>query len=336
VAHLSFVTLCLIWGTSFIMIERARHAFGPVDVAFGRLLGGTVVTALVWFLAGRSFRFAPRDWWRIAFAAFVGSVAPYLILAYCIAPGRFGHSYFGMLMALVPIATIVVSVPMLGVWPTTRQLVGVLGGLLCVFLMAQVGSDRGMSAGFVALALAVPICYAVGNTFIKWQLSHLPSSALTALLLGSAAVVLLPFEFTPSLLAKLKMSRPVAPRDVAMSLAALAFLGAICTGMAIWIFNRLIVERGPLFASMVTYVFPIVALGVGYLDGETITSRQLAAMAGVLAMVAVVQLGGAKDGRFDDSTVVLPGEAGSCMVETAEICPATVESALLESGGEPK
>ena len=318
------------------MIERARHAFGPVDVALGRLAGGAAVTALVWYLAGRSFRFAPRDWWRIAFAAQVGSVAPYLILAYCIAPGRFGHSYFSMPMALVPIATIVVSVPMLGVWPTARQLIGVLGGLVCIFLMAQVGNERGMSGWLVALALAVPTCYAVGNTFIKWQLSHLPSSALTALLLGSAAAMLLPFEFSPSLLAKLEMSRPAAPRDVAMSFAALAFLGAVCTGAAIWIFNRLIVERGPLFASMVTYVFPIVALGVGYLDGEPITSRQLAAMAGVLAMVGVVQLGGAKDGRLADSTAALPGEAGPFVLETSEICPAATDNALLESGGEPK
>jgi drug/metabolite transporter (DMT)-like permease len=336
VAHVFFALVCLIWGTSFILIERARHAFGVIDVALGRLAGGAAVMGVVWLVTRRSARLGPGDGWRIAFAAFVGSVLPYSILAYCIAPGRFGHSYFGMLMALVPLATILVSMPMLGVRPTMRQLVGVLGGLLCTLLLVQVGDERGMSLGFVALALAVPVCYATGNTFIKWQLSHVPAAALTTLLLGTAAVLLLPLEFAPGLLEQIELSRPGTPRDWTTSIAALAFLGAVCTGLAIWMFNRMIVERGPLFAGMVTYVFPLVALGIGYVDGEVISTRQLAAMAGVLAMVAVVQLGRPANAGKSQTAAVSPVEMEANVFETAEICPAPAESALLESGGEPK
>jgi drug/metabolite transporter (DMT)-like permease len=322
----------LIWGTSFILIERARHAFGVVDVALGRLAGGALVMGVVWLLSQRSARLANGDRWRIALAAFVGSVMPYSILAYCIAPGRFGHSYFGMLMALVPLATIIVSVPMLGVWPTARQLAGVLGGLLCTLLLAQVGDERGMSLGFVLLALTVPLCYAMGNTFIKWQLSHVPAAALTALLLGTAAVILLPLEFLPGLVARLELSRPSARHDLPAAIGALAFLGVVCTGLAIWMFNRMIVERGPLFAGMVTYVFPLVALGIGYLDGEQISTRQLVAMAGVLATVAIVQLGRPAAASTPASTSKVVPNA----FETAEICPATAENGLIESRGEPK
>ncbi|MFO0790481.1 MAG: hypothetical protein U0805_13585 [Pirellulales bacterium] len=56
--------------------------------------------------------------------------------------------------------------------------------------------------------------------------------------------------------------------------------------VAVLLFNWLVVKEGPLFAGMVTYVVPTVALVWGA-DGETITSRQLVAMAGVLAMVGV-------------------------------------------------
>ena len=117
---------------------------------------------------------------------------------------------------------------------------------------------------------------------------------------------------------------------------ALAFLGVVCTGLAIWLFNWLIVERGPLFAGMFTYVFPLVALVIGYLDGEPITGRQLAAMAGVLAMVAVVQLERAGGRGAPLEAEDLPAEAGLCGPEAAEICPAAADAALLESAGEPK
>jgi hypothetical protein len=58
------------------------------------------------------------------------------------------------------------------------------------------------------------------------------------------------------------------------------------------LFIDLVVKEGPLFAGMVTYVVPVLALAWGAIDGETITGQQLAAIGGVLAMVALVQFGG--------------------------------------------
>jgi drug/metabolite transporter (DMT)-like permease len=58
------------------------------------------------------------------------------------------------------------------------------------------------------------------------------------------------------------------------------------------LFIHLVVKEGPLFAGMVTYVVPVFALMWGAFDGETITLRQLAAIGGVLGMVALVQFGG--------------------------------------------
>jgi drug/metabolite transporter (DMT)-like permease len=52
---------------------------------------------------------------------------------------------------------------------------------------------------------------------------------------------------------------------------------------------RLVQDRGPLFAGMVTYVVPVIALFWGWQTGESITLVQVLAMMGVLAMVALVQ-----------------------------------------------
>src|SRR4051812_50209224 len=48
VAHLAFLFVCVTWGASFILMERATHVFGPVGVAIGRLAGGAAVVGVVW------------------------------------------------------------------------------------------------------------------------------------------------------------------------------------------------------------------------------------------------------------------------------------------------
>ena len=61
----------------------------------------------------------------------------------------FGHGFFGTMVAAIPLLTILVSVPMLGVRPTGRELFGVLGGLACIFLLVEEGVHRGMSPGLL-------------------------------------------------------------------------------------------------------------------------------------------------------------------------------------------
>jgi drug/metabolite transporter (DMT)-like permease len=295
VSHLAFLFICVTWGASFILMERATHAFGPVGVGIGRLVGGAAVLAIVWWVQRARHRVAARDVARIAGVALVGTALPFVVQPYCLSRG-FGHSFFGMMVGVTPLATILVSVPMLGVWPTTRQLLGVLGGLGCMILLLQDGADRGMSPGLLALALTVPLSYALGNTYLKWRLSHVHAVPLTALILGTAAAWLAPLELAPGLLSSLGLGGPTQPHDWPMAIGALAVLGIVGTGFAVLLFIHLVVKEGPLFAGMVTYVVPTLALMWGAIDGEAITTRQLAAIGGVLAMVALVQFGRSADG----------------------------------------
>jgi drug/metabolite transporter (DMT)-like permease len=327
VSHLSFIFLCLVWGSSFILMERAGHAFGAIDVALGRAAGGAVALGLIWSISRRPFSLSRADLANISIASLVGLVMPLVVLAYCVARGH-GHSYFGMLVALVPLATIFASVPMLGHWPTKRQWIGVLGGLVCIALLVEVGSQRGMSFGLVALALAAPVGYAIGNTLIRWKLSHIRSVPLTLMLLIAGTALLLPLEFLPSLVSEMHLSRPAAARDWPLAVESLAFLGVVSTGIAIWLFNQLIIDQGPLVASMVTYVFPLVAIGWGIYDGDQPSGLQIAAMVGALTMVALVQFGAAKPTSSADAAS--PGGG------VPEFCPAQVAEALLESPGEPE
>lgn len=286
--YLSFLYICLVWGASFILMDRAAHVFGPVSIAMCRMLGGAAVLALFWLLNGKRVRIRKIEWFHIFMVALLANALPFVIQPYTMIQAD-EHAYFGMMVALVPLATILVSIPMLGVWPTRRQLVGVLGGMACMTLAVQDGSARGISAWLLILALSVPLVYALGNTYVKWKLSHLPALPVTTLFLAVGGLLLLPLQLSPSALEAMQLGGPAEPRDWSLAIVSMVVLSVFSTGIGILLFVQLIKQQGPLFAGMVTYVIPVMALFWGQFDKERLTATQLLAIGGVLAMVALVQ-----------------------------------------------
>jgi drug/metabolite transporter (DMT)-like permease len=293
VAHVYFSLICLIWGASFILMERISHALGPIEIALCRAFIGAALLGIAWWWSGVRCRITLGELARIAFAGIVGTGVPFIVQPYCVSQG-FGHSYFGILVAFLPLMTLIVSVPMLGIWPTARQLVGVVGGLVCMWAIMADGTLRGISPRFVAIFMLVPICSAIGNTFINKRLSHIPALPMTTLILLAVGFSLLPFELVAPLRSALAFHMPAAPHDWPQALAALAVFILFGTCIAILLNFKLVQEQGPLFAGMITYVLPIMSLLWGQYDHELITLREVAAMAGVLATVALVQFGAAR------------------------------------------
>jgi drug/metabolite transporter (DMT)-like permease len=288
VSHLAFLLCCFVWGGSFILMDRASHALGPVTIGMGRMAGGALAIGLYCLWKRQWTRLTLADLGHLTVVSILANVYPYVIQPYVMRQAG-EHGFFGMMMAFVPLATIAVSIPTLGVWPTARQLTGVLGGLACMALIVYDGSHRGMPLRLLVLAISTPISYALGNTYLKWKVEHLPAAPLAATFLAIGALLLVPLQLATGLLARLRLSAPPQPYDWPLSLAALVLLGVMGTGICVLIFVHLVKSRGPLYAGMVTYIIPLVALLWGQFDGERLTPVQAAAMAGVLAMVALVQ-----------------------------------------------
>ncbi len=286
--YLYFLFNCLIWGSSFILMDRAAHALGPLAIGTIRLLGGSLTLALYWAWARPQVRIARSDWKNIVLVAAMSNAWPFTVLPFVMAQAN-EHGYFGMMVSLVPLVTIVASVPMLGIWPTSRQVVGVVGGLICMAGVVFDGSQRGIAPGVLTLAVTVPITYALGNTFIKWKLSHMDPLPMTVLFLGLAGLLLLPLQLFPGFLASAGLAGPADPYDWPLAIVSMIFLAALSTGLATLMFLQMVKHQGPLFAGMVTYVIPLVALAWGQFDSERLTTLQVTAIMGVLAMVALVQ-----------------------------------------------
>ncbi len=289
-AYLAFVFVCCVWGSTFILMERVSHALGPVEIGVVRLLTAAAALGVIWWFKRDVYRLDRRYIAPILFSALVANVAPYVTQPYVLAQG-FGHSFFGVAVAAIPLLTILMSIPMLGLWPTGRQLVGVFGGLVCLWFVIEDGFDRGMSPGLLALAAVVPITAAFNNTYVKLKLTGAQALPVTAVMLGAAGVMLLPLQFCRPAIAALDLAGPAHPVFTPMTWVYLLVLGVVATGLSTVAFFYMVFKRGPLFAGMTTYVVPMLALAWGQFDHETISARQLVAMAGVLVMVGIVQSG---------------------------------------------
>jgi drug/metabolite transporter (DMT)-like permease len=286
--YLTFLFNCLIWGSSFILMDRAAQALGPLAIGTIRLLGGSLTLALWWAWTRPPVNIDRSDWKHIAIVAAMSNAWPFTVLPFVMAQAD-EHGYFGMMVSLVPLVTILASIPMLGIWPSLRQVVGVIGGLVCLGGVVLDGSQRGIAPGILALAVTVPTAYAVGNTYIKARLNHLEPLPLTVLLLGIAGLLLLPLQMFPDLIAEAGLVGPDESRGWALAIVSMILLAVLSTGLATLMFLRMVKYQGPLFAGMVTYVIPLVALAWGQYDSERLTTLQVTAIMGVLAMVALVQ-----------------------------------------------
>jgi drug/metabolite transporter (DMT)-like permease len=325
-----------VWGSTFILLERVTHVFGPVEIGIWRMLSGAAVVGLFWWQQRGTFRLAPRDWAYMLIAALAFTAPPQVVQAYVLAQG-FGHGFFGTMVAAIPLLTILVSIPMLGIKPSPRELVGVFGGLACMWLLVEDGVHRGMSWQLLALTFIIPLSSALSNTFIKWKLRHVPAAPLTAILLVAASFALLPLQLSTPALEAMHITGPANAEVTPTAVIYLLLLGIVGSGLSTMVFIWMILKKGPLFAGMTTYVVPVLALLWGTVDHETISPQQMLAIAGVLTMVALVQSGARQqteqqpaplqhDALPDMVTKALPPapvvqELHITAVATAEYCP---------------
>ncbi|MFI4860534.1 MAG: DMT family transporter [Phycisphaerales bacterium JB063] len=286
--YVLFVLMCMIWGTSFLLMRWASGAFNAPAISTGRMLGGSAALFLLWFAlrlqskGTRHWTLSRSDLPALALVVVVGFVLPWTLQPFLI--GRYQESgFFGMMVSLVPLLTMVVSVPMLGLKPTLRQALGVLLGLAMVaVLFGDALNTRGVPAWAMALAVVVPCCYAVSNTWVKKRFQDADMLALSASSMALGLVLVVPFA----------RANEVPANDVPMgqALLALGVLGVVCSGLAMWMFYKMVQLRGPLFAGMVTYVVPGIAVLLGWaLEGEVVSAGQLVALGGILLSVALVQ-----------------------------------------------
>src|SRR6188768_4238407 len=74
VAHLAFIFCCVVWGSSFILLERVTHVMGPVEICIWRMLSGAAVVGACWWANRGKYRMSRRDLALLMFSSLLFTV----------------------------------------------------------------------------------------------------------------------------------------------------------------------------------------------------------------------------------------------------------------------
>jgi drug/metabolite transporter (DMT)-like permease len=271
-----FIILCFIWGSSFVLMKTGLEALSPFQVASIR-----IIFAGVFMLpfAKKAYTEVPKEIIRpIIISGFLGTFFPAYL--FCIAQTKIDSSLAGILNALTPLATIAIGTAFFNMklgWIKWAGMIMGFAGMLVLLL----NGNKGISFQYIGYAFFVVIatlCYGLNVNVVSKYIQnaapmHIATIAFTSLILPTLLILFLTGYFTdPRLMSGEWTSGTIAA----------AVLGIMGTGVASVTFYILMKKAGPVFASMVTYGIPFVAIAWGITTGETITLMQVVGMAIIL------------------------------------------------------
>jgi drug/metabolite transporter (DMT)-like permease len=276
-----FIILCLIWGSSFILMKRGLDAFSPAQVAAIRM--SVAFICLFPFVIGR-FKTIPRSKWKyIILVGILGNGIPAIL--FTTAETKIPSSIAGMLNSLTPVFTLIVGVLFYkykpGILKVTGILLGFAGAAIIMLYNPKGGFDK--TTYYSLLIILACILYAIDTFIPNYHLNGLKSIDIAGFALFFVGLFAAGFLFTTDFTQRLT-SVPGAWK----SLASAALLGAFGTAVAQSLFNKMLKISSPLFSASVTYCIPFVALIWGLLDKEKLTALHIAGFLTVLAGIFLV------------------------------------------------
>ena len=279
------IILALIWGSSFILMKRGLfHEGRPVlngwQMASARLLIAWLAL-IPWVL--RYFGELKRHWLPLLGTGLLGNGIPAFL--YAMAQTRIDSSLSGMLNSLTPLFTLVVGIAVFATRVRAVQVVGVLVGLAgaigLVALDARTGSFTW--SPFALLPIIGTFCYGCSANIVKHKLYMLPATATAALALTFVG----PLGAVGCLISDLPSTFRTDPNAL-RSLGYVAVLAVLSSALSLILWNALLKRTSAVWASSVTYLMPVVAIGWGLLDGEPISWIQFLMIGSILSGVYLV------------------------------------------------
>ncbi len=285
---LALVSLALVWGSSFILIKKGVEGFTALQMGTLRI-GISMLFLLP--VALYYFSRVPRNRiGHLVIAGFIGNLIPAILFA--TAETKVDSGLAGILNASTPLFAFLIGIAFFGMLFRWYRLGGVLLGLGGTILLVLYGSPHFSleNTRYAVLIIAATICYGTSVNFIKRYLQEIHPLAISGVSLFFVGVLSWAYLFSTDFTARIAES--ALSRE---SLGYIAILALFSTSLASILFFWLTQKTDALFASTVTYMIPVVAIGWGILAGESVS---LIHFLGMILILSGVYLSSARGERI--------------------------------------
>ena len=271
--YILLTLLALIWASAFFNIKVATYSFGPVTIAFLRVLFGAIPILLLCYFKNIKIEAFSKDWHWFAMIGFINLVLPFFLIAYGVKSVQ--SNLAAILMATTPLSATVLSH-----FYTKNEkfnLIKTFGVLIGFFGVIFLFSDNLLinKSNFVSalLILLGSTCYVIGG-LLTLKISKKKNENVTGSILIWATLILIPLvSFT-------EQPWQVIPRTD--SLISVIYLGVVPTGLAWLLRFRILKNNGLIFQAQVAYLIPIFGVILGYIFlKELITIKVLISLIAV-------------------------------------------------------
>ncbi|MFZ9386308.1 MAG: DMT family transporter [Chitinophagaceae bacterium] len=278
-----FIMLCIIWGSSFKLMKDSTALPASQIAALRIFSAGLVFVPFAVF----HFRRVPRNrLGLVILSAVFGNLLPAFLFAAAIT--RLDASLAGILNSLTPICVVVIGIFFFRQKISSQKIIGVVTGfmglvLLTVYpVLSGEKSIRLDNFSYTLLILLATFLYGINVNLVSHYLKGVhPVYAATvslAFMTLPAAGILWQQGFL-----ELDYSAPPIRQAIGSSI----LLGVAGSAIATALFYMLVKRAGGLFASLVTYGIPFIALFWGFLDGESITVTEILCLCIILLGVYI-------------------------------------------------
>jgi drug/metabolite transporter (DMT)-like permease len=273
--------LALIWSSAFFNIKIATYSYGPVTIAFLRIIFGAIpVVGLCLFKKIKIEAFS-KDWHWFALIGMVNLVIPFFLIAYGVQ--KVQSNLAAILMASTPLSATVLAHfftknEKINYTKTFGVLLGFSG---IVFLFSDnilINENNFLSALIIFFASTF---YVIGG-LLTLKISNKKNENVTASILIWGVIFLIPITaFT---------EKPWNLNPSIDSTISVIYLGIVATGFAWLLRFRILITNGLVFQAQVAYLIPIFGIILGYVFlKELITPKVLVAVVAVIIGIYFVK-----------------------------------------------
>lgn len=269
-----FVLLCFIWGSSFAVMDVARDGLTPIQIAALRIFSAGII-----FVPFAVFYVSKLPTGKVIALGLFGNLFPAFIFAFAVS--KMDSSLVGILNSLTPICVVIIGILVFRDKIQSQKILGVMVGFVGLCLLTFTQKDISLAnLGYAGIAILGTISYGLNVNLYSHYMKEFNPVQTTSVALSFMAVPALAVLWWDGFF-QLDFSDPV----IQWSCIATILLGITASSLATVLFYMLVQKAGGLFASLVTYGIPFVALFWGILRKEPVTWVEIICLCIILSGV---------------------------------------------------